>query len=239
VHLLHGTYLQDWLLRPEDGNWRVDESLGGASRAFADIGSHWCDLAEFVTGQRLTRLSARTLTAVPERLSGSGRHAFTGGDGTGELRPVSTEDAAIVQFETDAGALGSVVVSQVSAGRKNRLWIEIDGSEGALAFDQEQPEQLWAGRRDAEAIVRRDPESLSPGAARYATLPGGHPQGYSDCFDAFVADFYEAVETGQAPDGLPLFADGLRATRITEAVLASAASGEWVDVAAAHEAVAR
>ena len=151
---------------------------------------------------------------------------------------MSTEDAAVVQFETDAGALGSVVISQVSAGRKNRLWIEVDGSEEALAFDQEQPEELWAGRRPAETIVRRDPESLSPAAARYATLPGGHPQGYADCFDAFVADFYEAVETGQAPDGLPLFADGLRANRITEAVLASAASGEWVDVAAAHEAVA-
>jgi predicted dehydrogenase len=238
VHLVHGTYLQDWLLRPEDGNWRVDESLGGASRAFADIGSHWCDLAEFVTGQRVTRLSARTLTTVPERLSGSGTHAFAGGDGTGELRQVSTEDAAIVQFETDAGALGSVVISQVSAGRKNRLWIEIDGSEEALAFDQEQPEQLWAGRRAAETIIRRDPGSLSGAAARYATLPGGHPQGYADCFDAFVADFYEAIETGQVPDGLPLFADGLRSNRITEAVLASAASGEWVDVATTQEAVA-
>ena len=238
LQLLHGTYLQDWLLRPEDGNWRVDETLGGASRAFADIGSHWCDLAEFVTGQRLVRLSARTLTAVPERLSGSDGHAFAATDGTGELRHVSTEDAAVVQFETDAGALGSVVISQVSAGRKNRLWLEIDGAEEALAFDQEQPEQLWAGRRPVETIVRRDPESLSPAAARYANLPGGHPQGYADCFDAFVADFYEAVETGQVPDGLPLFADGLRSNRITEAVLASAASGEWVDVATTHEAVA-
>ena len=138
----------------------------------------------------------------------------------------------MVQFETDAGALGSVVISQVSAGRKNRLWIEIDCSEEALAFDQEQPEQLWAGRRETETIVRRDPESLSPAAARYVTLPGGHPQGYADCFDAFMADFYEAVRTGEAPEGLPGFADGLRATRITEAVLASASSGEWVDVAA-------
>ena len=108
----------------------------------------------------------------------------------------------------------------------------------ALAFDQEQPEQLWSGSRQAEAIVRRDPESLSPAAARYATLPGGHPQGYADCFAAFVADFYEAVRTGRAPDGLPVFADGLRATRITEAVLASASTGEWVDVAATREAVA-
>ena len=232
VRLVHGTYLQDWLLRPEDGNWRVDEALGGESRAFADIGSHWCDLAEFVTGQRLTRLSARTLTAIPERVSAAGRHAFAAGDGPGELHHVTTEDAAVVHFETDSGALGSVVISQVSAGRKNRLWIEIDCSEEALVFDQEQPEQLWAGRRESETIVRRDPESLSPAAARYVTLPGGHPQGYADCFDAFMADFYEAVRTGEAPEGLPAFADGLRATRITEAVLASASSGEWVDVAA-------
>ena len=157
----------------------------------------------------------------------------------GELRPVSTEDAAVVQFETDAGALGSVVISQVSAGRKNRLWIEIDGSEEALAFDQEQPEAAVGGSPD-----RGDDR---PARSGVAVAGGGSlrnparrpPQGYADCFDAFVADFYEAVGTGQAPDGLPLFADGLRANRITEAVLASAASGEWVDVAAAHEAVAR
>jgi predicted dehydrogenase len=238
VRLIHGTYLQDWLLRPEDDNWRVDERLGGASRAFADIGSHWCDLAEFVSGQRIVRLSARTLTSVPERVQARGRRAFESGDGSGELRAVTTEDAAVVQFETDGGALGSVVVSQVSAGRKNRLWIEIDGSEEALAFDQEQPEQLWAGRREREAIVRRDPETLSPAAARYATLPAGHPQGYAHCFDAFVTDFYEAVLTRRAPEGMPVFADGLRAARLTEAVLASGATaGDWVDVAAAQEAV--
>jgi predicted dehydrogenase len=151
---------------------------------------------------------------------------------------VSTEDAAIVQFETDAGALGSVVISQVSAGRKNRLWIEIDGAEEALAFDQEQAEHLWSGRREMAAIVRRDPESLSPAAGRYATLPGGHPQGYADCFAAFVADFYDAIRTGQVPDGLPVFADGLRAAHITDAVLASeAGGGKWVDVVAAREAV--
>ena len=239
ITLLHGTYLQDWLLRPEDDNWRVDESTGGASRAFADIGSHWCDLAEFISGQRLTRVSARTATVVGERSSDSARRAFAGGDSSGETRAVSTEDVALVQFETDAGALGSVVVSQVSAGRKNRLWIELDGTESALAFDQEEPERLWVGRRDAEEIVRRDPESLSPPARRYATLPGGHPQGYADCFDAFVADFYEAARTGEPPAGLPVFADGLRTVRITESVLESAASGEWVEVPAAQEAVAR
>jgi predicted dehydrogenase len=234
VRLLHGTYLQDWLLRPEDDNWRVDPALGGTSRAFADIGSHWCDLAQFVSGHRIIRVSARITTAVPERASAAGRHAFaaTGGDGAdGELRAVTTEDAAVVLFETDGGALGSVVVSQVSAGRKNRLWIEVDGADESLVFDQEHPEELWRGRRDETAILRRDPESLSPAAARYATLPPGHPQGYADCFDSFVADAYEAIRTGAAPDGLPTFGDGLRAALITEAVMTSAAEQAWVDVA--------
>ena len=172
LRLLHGSYLQDWLLRPEDDNWRVDAGIGGASRAFADIGSHWCDLAEFVSGHRIVRLSARLLRAIPERI---------------------TEDAALVQFETDGGALGSAVISQISAGRKNRLWLELDGSEEALAFDQEAPEELWCGRREAVTILRRDPATLTPAAARFAFLPGGHPQGYADCFDAFVADVYDSV----------------------------------------------
>jgi predicted dehydrogenase len=231
VRLLHGTYLQDWLLHPDDSNWRVDEQLGGASRAFADIGSHWCDLAEFVSGHRIARLSARLLTAVPERISQAGRHAFASGGDGGAAQHVTTEDAAVVQFETDGGAVGSVVVSQVSAGRKNRLWIELDGAEEALAFDQEHPEELWHGRRETLTILRRDPATLSPAASRFAFLPGGHPQGYADCFDAFVADFYEGVRSGSTVEGMPTFSDGLRAAYITDAVLTSSREERWVDVA--------
>jgi predicted dehydrogenase len=238
VRLIHGSYLQDWLLRPEDDNWRVDEELGGASRAFADIGSHWCDLAEFVSGHRISRVCARTLTAVPERRGGAAHAAFTDGGGDGAARPVTTEDAVVAQFETDGGALGSVVISQVSAGRKNRLWLEIDGAEEALAFDQENPETLWCGSRDAVTLVQRDPQGLSPAAARLAVLPAGHPQGYADCFDAFVAEAYGVARGARAADELPRFSDGLRAARITEAVLASAAAGEWVDVVAASPAEA-
>jgi predicted dehydrogenase len=219
LRLLHGTYLQDWLASPDDDNWRVEGDLGGASRAFADIGSHWCDLAEFVSGHRITRLCARTLLAMPERRQG------------GKLRPVDTEDAAVVQFETDKGALGSVVISQLSPGRKNRLWLELDGANEALAFDQENPETLWSGRLDATTIIHRDPATMSPDAARLATVPAGHPQGYADCFDGFVQDVYDAVRSGTPVDGLPQFADGLRAARLTEAVLASAAAEEWVEVA--------
>jgi predicted dehydrogenase len=232
LRLLHGTYLQDWLLRPDDSNWRVDEQLGGASRAFADIGSHWCDLAEFVSGHRIVRLSARLLTAVPERFGEAESHAFASGGDRGKAHRVTTEDAALVQFETDAGAVGSVVVSQISAGRKNRLWIELDGAEEALSFDQEHPEELWSGRREELKILRRDPATLSPAASRFAFLPGGHPQGYADCFDAFVAEFYDGLRSGSTAEGMPTFSDGLRAAHITEAVLTSSGVERWVDVEA-------
>jgi len=210
VRLVHGTYLQDWLLRRDDDNWRVDANLGGASRAFADIGSHWCDLAEFVTGHRIARLSARTLTTRPE----------------------GTEDAALVQFETDQGAAGSAVISQISAGRKNRLWLEVDGADESVAFDQEEPESLWCGRRDSATILKRDPAFLSPSAARLAWLPAGHAQGYGDCFAAFVADAYTAVRDGTPVDGVPAFADGLRTAVITDTVLAAAREERWIDVPA-------
>lgn len=229
VRLVHGSYLQDWLMTVDDYSWRVDPALGGPSRAFADIGSHWCDLVEFVTGHRLRRVSARFITAIAERSAAADLQAFAGPAAGGDRVAVNTEDAALVLFETDGGASGSVVVSQVSPGRKNRLWFEVDGTEASLVFDQEEPETLWVGRRDRAEIVRRDPAHLDPGAARLATLPAGHAQGYHDCFDLFVADTYAAIAGGD-PDGLPRFSDGLRAACIVDAVLASARTETWVEV---------
>jgi predicted dehydrogenase len=214
VRLLHGSYLQDWLAQDTDDNWRVDPAAGGRSRAFADIGVHWCDLVEFVSGHRINRVAARTVIAVPSR----------GG------RRVETEDAAVVLFETDRGAAGSVTISQITPGRKNRLWFSVDGSAESLTFDQENPESLWIGGREVNRQLLRG-TSESPAAARYTTVPAGHPQGYQDCFDAFVADTYAAL-AGAAPDGLPTFADGLRAARLTQAVLDSAERRAWVEVAA-------
>jgi predicted dehydrogenase len=239
VRLVHGTYLQDWLATEDDDNWRVDPDEGGASRAFADIGSHWCDLVEFVTGDRLAAVCAEAVTAVPERVSHSGAHAFGRRDTEhppdGGRRAVATEDISIVLFRTAGGVAGSVVVSQVSPGRKNKLCVEIAGATATLAFDQEQPEHLWVGRRAASEIVVRDPAHLDPAAAPYAVLPPGHPQGYQDCFDAFVADTYRAVRAvragdAAAVDGLPTFADGARAADVTDAVLRSARSRSWEEI---------
>ena len=206
--LLHGSYLQDWLAGSDASNWRVDPKLGGASRAFGDIGVHWCDLMEFTTGHRITRLIARMATAYPDRI---------------------TEDGAVVLFDTDRGASGSVVVSQVSPGRKNRLWFEFDGPSASYVFDQELPDSLWVGGKRGNQVVPRGPDTFSGPAAGYARLPAGHPQGYQDSFTAFVADVYAAIG-GHKPDGLPVFADGLRAAVLTAAVVESAADETWVEV---------
>jgi predicted dehydrogenase len=217
LRLLHGTYLQDWLSRAEDNDWRVDTLLGGASRAFADIGVHWCDLVEFVTGHRITRLSARLLTAHPRRRL------------DGQMAVVGTEDAATVQFETDQGALGSVVISQVSPGHKNRLWFSLDGADASLSFDQQMPETLWVGTREQSTSVIRGGAAQLPDASAYSILPPGHPQGYQDGFTAFMCDVYSAI-AGDTPDGLPTFGDGVRAAELTDAVLHSATSQSWLEV---------
>lgn len=207
-----GSYLQDWLLESSDDNWRVDPALGGRSRAFADIGSHLVDLVEFVTGDRITRVAATKSTVFPDRAQHAG---------------VTTEDAVAVSLETTSGAIGSLLVSQVAPGRKNRLHVEIAGTAESLAFDQEQPETLWEGRRSGSRLVPRDADQLSADAARLCVLPAGHPQGYGDAFAAFVADTYAAVG-GAEPDGLPRFSDGRRAVAVTEAVLEAADTGAWV-----------
>jgi predicted dehydrogenase len=232
VRLVHGGYLQDWLSTPDDDNWRVDPARSGASRAFADIGSHWCDLMEFVTGQRIAAVCAQTATVVPERADRGNASAFApeSAHPPGASRPVVTEDLATMLFRTDAGVVGAMLVSQVSPGRKNHLHVEVAGEHASLRFEQERPETLWIGRREGTEIAWRDPAAMHPAAARLATTPAGHAQGYVDCFEAFVADAYLAIRGGE-PDGLPRFADGARSARIVDAVVASARAGAaWVEV---------
>lgn len=210
VWLMHGGYVQDHMSKADPQGWRSDPTQSGVSMTFADIGSHWCDLMEFVTGHRISAVVA-TEAAVPRS---GGRQ----------------DDGAVVAFRTDRGAIGSVVVSQASPGRKNRLSFSFDTRETAVQFDQEHPDELIIGGLHANTVLPRDGDALDPRSARYSVLPPGHPQGYQDCFNLFVADVYEAIHTGTAPDGLPTFADGLRAAKIHAAVAASVCSGAWTDV---------
>ncbi|MDZ5076147.1 Gfo/Idh/MocA family oxidoreductase [Nesterenkonia sp. HG001] len=217
---VRGAYLQDWLLDAEESNWRVDPQVSGRSRAFGDIGSHLVDLLEFITGERIVRLSAATTIAHPQR----------GG------AEVVTEDAAALTVELTGGALGSLMVSQVNAGRKNQLTLELSGAEGSVFFDQEHPDELWLGRADGSVTIARDPAVMDEDAARLSLVPSGHPMGYLDAFAAFARDTYARIG-GEQPAGLPTFADGARANRIIDAVLESAQSGRWVDVAPSERPV--
>ena len=214
LNLLHGYYLQDWLSRETTVNWRINPELGGPSRAFGDIGVHWCDLLEFVTGHRITHISSQFMKVFNAR---------------GEYKEISTEDGATMIFKTDKGAQGSLVLSQVSAGRKNKLWFSFESPAESFVFDQEAPESLWVGGLDSNRIFMRGVNEESAQAQAYSVLPAGHPQGYQDCFNALISDTYKAI-SGIHIDGLPTFVDGLRAAQLTHAVLQSSQTGEWVEI---------
>src|SRR4029453_5119642 len=209
---------------------------GGPSRAFGDIGSHWCDLVEWVTDDRIVRLVATTSITIKQRPASSAA-TFSAVESDAPLVDVQTEDSALILFRTANDIAGSAVISQLSAGRKKRLWVEGDGMHQSAVFDQEQPEQLWIGTEAGAQVLVRDPNHGSAEQRRLSTLPPGHPQGYAQCFQNYVSDSYSGGDAqaghGEVPEGLPTFADGARAAQICDAMLRSAASGEWVSVGSA------
>jgi predicted dehydrogenase len=233
INLMHGSYQQDWLLNPRSTSWRVNSKEGGPSRAFGDIGSHWCDLVEWVTDDRIAELVATTSITIKQRPASTAA-TMSAVESDAPLIDVDTEDSALILFRTANDIAGSAVISQLSAGRKNRLWVEIDGMQRSAVFDQELPEQLWIGG-DAESLMLvRDPNHGSAEQRRLSLLPAGHTQGYAQCFENYVNDSYAAIDAhngqGESPEGLPTFADGARAAAICDAMLQSVQSRQWVKV---------
>ncbi|HTV58843.1 MAG TPA: Gfo/Idh/MocA family oxidoreductase [Verrucomicrobiae bacterium] len=237
VLLVQGAYSQDWLLFETDWNWRVDSANGGPSRCMADIGSHWFDLAEHVTGLRVTSLCADLQTFHAKRKQP--KHSVET-FANKLLRPedyvetpVDTEDYSAVLFRMGPRACGSVTASQVCAGRKNRLSIEIYGAKSSVAWNQERPDELWIGHRDTpNQLLLKDPSLLRPGARGYADLPGGHSEGYDDTFKQLFRRFYSSIGDPRAPIEYPQFIDGLRQLSILDAALQSHRKRSWIDVAA-------
>jgi predicted dehydrogenase len=236
ILVVQGTYSQDWLLYDTDWNWRLDSRENGPSRVMADIGSHWCDMAEHVTGLRITSLCAdlQTFHKTRKRPKGS-IETFAGktlapGDYT-EV-PIDTDDFGSVLFRMGPRTRGAFTASQVSAGCKNRLSIEVYGSKASAAWNQERPDELWIGNRNSNnQILIKDPSLMKESAKSYADLPGGHSEGYDDTFKQVFRRFYQSVESpGSAPE-YPQFADGLRQLRLIEAGRASNQTRAWVDVA--------
>ena len=234
IQIIQGTYSQDWLFYDTDWNWRIES---GPSRVFADIGTHWCDLAEYVSGLRITSLCAQLETF--HKIRKKPKHSvetFAGKTlqpGDCEEVSINTEDFCSVLFRMGENARGAMTASQVSAGRKNYLSIEIYGTKASAAWTAERPDELWIGKRNcANEVLIKDPSLMTEQARRYADLPGGHSEGYDDTFKQIFRSFYRNVADRGAAVEYPTFADGIRQLRVQDAVLESAAKKAWVNVSA-------
>jgi predicted dehydrogenase len=235
VRFVTGHYFQDWLLLETDWNWRLDPDKGGALRAVGDIGSHWLDLVTFLTGQPIVSVMADMATFIAVREQPRGPvETFSTDRSTDTIpREMGTEDVATILIRFANGARGAVSVSQISAGRKNSLQWEIDGSTAAAAWDSETPDHLWLGHRNRpNEILMRNPALMTPAGRAAAALPGGHVEGFGDTFAALFRAVYADVLNGRPADRPPYatFADGHDEMLVGDAVAASAREGRWVDV---------
>jgi predicted dehydrogenase len=235
VRLVTGHYHQDWLLYDTDWNWRLETEEGGTLRAVADIGSHWLDLTTFLTGLRVESLMADLATFVPVRQKPVGAVETFSTERSAKTVPVDirTEDVALLMLRFEGGARGAVSVSQVSAGRKNSIQYEIDGSTAAVAWDSETPDHLWIGHRGRpNEILQRDPGLMTPMGRSAARLPGGHVEGFADTFAAHFIAIYDDVLAGHpaAKPAYATFADGHTEMLFGDAVIESVRTDGWVEV---------
>ncbi len=235
VRLVTGHYFQDWLLLDTDWNWRLDPAEGGMLRAVGDIGSHWLDLMSVVGGSRIESVMADLATFVKVRQQPARPvETFSTERATDTIpREMVTDDAATILLRFEGGARGALAVSQVSAGRKNSLQWEIDGSAAAAAWDSERPDELWLGRRERpNEILLRNPALMNAAGTAAASLPGGHVEGFADTFKALYRAVYLDVAAGGPAERpiYPTFADGHDEMLVNDAIATSAREGRWIAV---------
>lgn len=236
VNYVTGKYFQDWLLLDTDWNWRLVPHEAGGLRAVADIGSHWLDLVTFMTGQKIVEVMADLHTFIPVRRHPDGSvETFAAASEDEDLveEQMTSDDAASIMLRFDDGARGVVAVSQVSAGRKNAVSFELDGSSSSVAWQSDDPEFLFIGHRGRpNELLNKDPSLVHDSVAPHIGYPGGHVEGYPDTFRALFAAVYADVVSGgpaQTPD-YPTFQDGHESSLVTEAVAKSAAEQRWIAV---------
>lgn len=235
IHHITGSYMQDWLLHDTDFNWRVLASEGGELRAVADIGTHWLDLVQFITGLQVEAVCADLSTVHPVRKSIQGSvETFQAVDTTRPYKeiPIDTEDCGSILLKFTGGTRGAVTVSQVTAGRKNCIRFDIAAGNGSFAWNSEEPNTLTIGHRDIpNETLTRDPSLLMANVRGYANYPGGHAEGFPDSFKQLFRAVYEAIETGQSTIPYPTFLDGHREVLLCEAILKSHREQRWITVA--------
>ena len=235
ILIVQGTYSQDWLLYDTDWNWRLDAKSNGKLRVMGDIGSHWMDMIQQLTGLPITALCADLAIFHKNRKRPKGSvETFSAKKATQteyETFPIDTEDFGAVLVHLGERTRGTFTVSQMSAGRKNRFAFEIFGTKAGVAWNQEEPDTLWIGHRnEPNQIIIKDASLFYPEAASFADLPGGHSEGYDDCHKQIFKRFYAKVADRSAPVDYPTFEDGLQGMILLEKVLESANKRAWVDV---------
>lgn len=233
IRFVQGTYLQDWLYYDTDWNWRIED---GKSRTFADIGTHWCDLAEHITGLKMNSLCADSETFITTRKKPQGPvETFQGKNlRPGEYTevPILNEDFVSMMFRMDGRTRGSVTACQMAAGRKNRLFIEVYGTKCSVAWTAERPDELWIGHRERRSeVLIKDAVLFEEGARGFADLPGGHSEGYDDTFKQTFRRFYRRVAAPSAAVEYPTFEDGIRQLQIVDAVVESSKKHGWLEIA--------
>jgi predicted dehydrogenase len=233
IYTVHGGYLQDWLFLDTDYSWRLEPEASGASRAFADIGSHWIDCVEHITGLKVVELLAdfetfhKTRKKPTKQIDTYSGMALRPEDY--EEVPIGTEDYASVLFHFENGAHGSCIISQMAAGRKNQMVVAVAGSKCSLQWDSEDSNDLWIGHRgSANSVLTKDPSILSPGAASITGYPGGHVEGMLDTFRHLFKKFYASIGSGRFDEDLASFKDGVREMELCEKVIQSAAERRWI-----------
>lgn len=236
VYSIIGSYLQDWLFYATDYNWRLEPEFSGKSKAVVDIGSHLMDLLEYISGVKIVEVMADFQTIHPRRKKPlKPVETFTGKmlqpEDYGDV-PISTEDYATIMLRFDNGNKGVVTVSQVDAGRKNRLSLEISGSKQTFAWCSESPNELWIGKRDAaNQILMRDPSLFEKEAASLISFPGGHNEGFPDTSKQMFKEVYDNIRKGTMEGAkFPTFKDGLRELVLCERILESNEKECWVKI---------
>ncbi|MDO8686559.1 MAG: Gfo/Idh/MocA family oxidoreductase, partial [Clostridiales bacterium] len=237
VRLVHGSYLQDWLLYETDYNWRIEPEISGLSRCIADIGSHWMDAVQTVTGAKIAEVCADLVTVIPVRKKPKTQVETFSMNTNAEYedRVISTEDYGAVLFKMDNGIHGVFYVSQVSAGRGCYFNFEIDGSKASMCWNQETADQMWMGFRDKDNLhIIRNPNILSVEAKQYSYLAKGHPEGWNDAFKNNIYSFYKFIADGKVigedPCDFATFEEGHYIMKLTEAILKSSETKQWVKV---------
>ncbi|HEV8146873.1 MAG TPA: Gfo/Idh/MocA family oxidoreductase [Bryobacteraceae bacterium] len=234
ILIVNGTYFQDWLLYETDWNWRALSASNGALRAMGDIGSHWMDMIQHLTGLKITSLCADLQTFHKSRKKPKGSvETFSGKKlqaSDYDEAPMDTDDFGAVLLRLGDRARGSFAVSQMSAGCKNRFQFEVYGTKCGVAWNQERPDELWIGHRNApNQIIVKDPSLFDARAAGFADLPGGHSEGYDDSHKQMFKRFYARVADPAAPVEYPTFADGALGMALLEKVLESSKKRAWLD----------